>query len=158
LDAFEPRLYGSSLLADDLLFVADNERLIAVHIDGAVRRWEVARPRPPPAHYRQPRCIQSNRSPLWAGEDRIVELFECEAGGCAVAHRARAGEALWRRELATPPPVSWTEATPRWDGAPTEELDAFLVSADVLAVALARTTRRATQWPDPPAPPFHAQL
>lgn len=158
LEGFEPGLSGGALLAGELLFVADDRRLLAARIDGAHREWELARSKPPPARYQAPRAVRSRGPGLWAGQGRVVQLLDADEGVVLCAHQGATGQELWRLELPTPEPLSWTEARPAWDGADTEELGAFLVASDVLAVALARTTRRTTLWPDHPAPEFHAQL
>jgi hypothetical protein len=158
LDGFDPRRSERSLLVDERLFVSDDQRLIAIGIEGTRREWEMPRSKLAPARYQVPRRMRSCGRRLWAGHGIVCQLLDGEEGVTLLAHQASTGRELWRLELPTPPPLPWTEAKPAWDGASTEELDAFLVASDVLAVAVARTTRRTTRWPDNPAPEFHAQL
>ena len=158
LDGFDPRHSERSLLVDERLFVSDDQRLIAIRIDGARREWEVPRSQPPPGKYQVPRRTRSCGRRLWEGHGIVCQLLDGADGVTLFAHQASTGRELWRVEFPTPPPLPWTEVRPAWDGASTEELDAFLVASDVLAVAVARTTRRTARWPDHPAPEFHAQL
>lgn len=158
LDGFEPSLPGRVLLEGERLFVADVGRLSAISLDGPRVEWESAHANPGPLRYQAPRCIHAGGRQLWAGHGSIVELLDADEGIALVARDLANGQERWRRVLSTPPPAEWTEARPAWDGAPTEELGAFLAASDVLVVALARTTRRSMLWPDHPLPEFHARL
>ncbi|HET6437803.1 MAG TPA: PQQ-binding-like beta-propeller repeat protein [Anaeromyxobacter sp.] len=160
LDGYDPlpSRSGTGLLVAERLYVSDERRLTAVLLDGARRDWEVPRTKPPPACYQVPRRIHSTGLQLWADRHVVCQLLDGADGVTVIAHRPSDGRELWRLEVPTPPALPWTEPRPAWDGARTEELDAFLVASEVLGVAIARTTRRTMRWPDIPAPRFHAQL
>jgi hypothetical protein len=142
----------------DRLFVMAGLRLFAIDLAAAAVMWVRTWSRPDPTFYRVPRRPHAHGRRLWTKGDALVSVVETEHGVAAVCRDVNTGDERWRREIRTPPPLAWTEAEPAWPGAPTEEIDAFVLAEDSLVLALARTTRRSMQWPDKPAPPFHAQL
>lgn len=157
LDGFDAGPSAVALLHGARLLVADDRRLACARLDGA-REWEVARTPPAFPRSRAPRAIRAGGRPLWVGGDVVVQLLDAEDGVALVAHDVPSGRERWRRTIPTPPPASFAEVAPAWDGAQTEELTGFLGAGDVLALAIARTSRRTTRWPDHPAPELRAQL
>lgn len=76
-----------------------------------------------------PRHIRISGSDLWYGEtgDVVGELLPTEDGGAVVsAYHAETGRGLWEYNIPIPEAADWAEPSPAWDGAQTEEIDAFL--------------------------------
>jgi hypothetical protein len=157
LPGFEARDASARLLGDVLL-VAAGERLIALDLRAATLVWERRWPQPAPIHYQVPRRPHVWGQRIWARDETVASLVETEDGVAVVGCETAAGRERWRTDIATPPPTAWTESSPAWPGAPTEEITAMLFLTDELLVGFARTSRRSMLYPGPPAPPFRAQL
>jgi len=149
---------GTHVVVGDVVILQEWDRLTAVSVSEARLMWEVPKPRPTPAQFNLPRRAIASGRGLWAGPSSVAHLSDAPTGLFVAAHDIGTGRAIWRSEFPTPSPVSWTESSPAYAGAHTEELPAFLARDENLVLGLARTTRRTAQAFDLRLPPLHAQL
>jgi len=93
-----------------------------------------------------PRRIQVSDSDLWISEadPLVAEIISTECGGLTVAVRhAETGKQLWEHFVPIPEAAEWTERSPAWPRAQTEEIDAFIAEdSRRLIVCLFRQSRR----------------
>jgi len=107
-----------------------------------------------------PRFIRISGPALWNShaDDRVAELLPTEDGALLVSTRhASTGHQLWERHIAIPEPAQWSEPSPAWPGAQTEEIGAFIADdPSLLSVCLFRQSRRMVN-PHFPSPPYGCQ-
>jgi hypothetical protein len=148
----------ASLLVGDRLVVCDRHRLAAISVTQRAVLWQVSKQPPAPEYFRVARRTTACGCQLWAEGERVVHLADAPGGVVLTAHELGTGRLVWQREFETPPPLPFTESSPAYDGAHTEELSAFLGATEELVLAVARTSRRSLRWPGGTLPPFRAQL
>lgn len=146
------------LRVGDQLFVTDGLRLFAIDLVAARVAWDHSWTRPDPVFYRVPRRARTYGRRVWCRGGAVVYVTDTDHGVAAIGFDANTGREKWRQEIQTPPPVEWTEAQPAWPGAPTEEINAFLLDDEQVVLVLARSTRRVMQWPDKPMPDLRARV
>src|SRR5688572_15243967 len=147
--------------ADGRLFLATRGRLQAFGMAEGRPIWESSHAVPEPVFYRVPRRIRASGKTLRPGQDGLMHLVDGDADVIVRCHDEATGRVRWERRTPTPPPLPWTEPEPAWEGARTEEIDAFL-TLHLPGLAVARTSRRSMRsLPGQgtfPAPLYKAQL
>lgn len=141
----------------DRLFLARAGALCAVSLSRPAVLWTVEEARVP--YLNAPRKLEVFRAPCWSDGAVVVHTFVSAGGVDVAAYSADGGAPRWRRTFELPAPLPWTERTPAYRDAPTEELRAYLLTVDALVFAIQRTSRRSMMSGEGAAiPPLNAQL